>query len=60
MHAVRVAPAIAKVLRERGLAALHKAANDPVFTTASGRGLDYRHVGHGFRDAVKQAKLQAP
>lgn len=28
--------------------------------TARGRGLDYRHVGHGFRDAVKRAGLQAP
>jgi integrase len=28
--------------------------------TASGRGLDYRHVGHGFRNAVKRAGLQAP
>jgi integrase len=57
---VILAPAIAKLLRERRLATLHKAANDLVFTTASGRGLDYRHVGHGFRNAVRRAGLQAP
>jgi integrase len=28
--------------------------------TARGRGLDYRLVGHGFRNAVKRAGLQAP
>jgi integrase len=60
MHAVHVAPAIAKVLRERRLATLYKAATDLVFTIASGRGLDYRHVRHGFLDAVKRAGLQAP
>jgi integrase len=54
---VILAPAIAKLLRERRLATLHKAANDLVFTTASGRG---RHVGHGFRNAVRRAGLQAP
>jgi integrase len=57
---VILAPSIAKLLRERRLATLHKAANDLVFTTASGRGLDHRDVGHGFRDAVRRAGLQAP
>jgi integrase len=31
-----------------------------VFKTASGRPVDYRHVGHGFRDALKRAGIQAP
>jgi integrase len=55
-----LAPGLAKQLRELRLATLHKAASDFVFTTASGNALDYRHVGHGFRDAVKRAGLQTP
>jgi integrase len=51
--------AIAKLLRKRRLATHHKAANDLV-SLRERRGLDYRHVGHGFRDAVKRAGLQAP
>jgi integrase len=57
---VILAPAIGKLLRERRLATLYKAPHNLVFTTARGRGLDYRHVGHGFRNAVKRAGLQAP
>jgi integrase len=57
---VILAPSIAKLLSERRLATLYKAPYELVFTTASGRGLDYRDVGLGFRDAVKRAGLQAP
>jgi integrase len=57
---VILAPALAKQLREHRLATLHKRPTDFVFTTGSGRGLDYRHVGHGFRDALKRAGIHAP
>jgi integrase len=48
-------PALVRLLREQRLATLHKAPHDLVFTTARGRRLDYRHVGHGFRNAVRRA-----
>jgi integrase len=37
-----------------------KAPSDLVFCNTLGRGLDYRDVGEGFRQAVKRAGLQAP
>ena len=57
---VVLAPALAKRLRERRLATLHKAPHDFVFATPSGRGLDYRRVGRAFRSSVRRAGLQAP
>ena len=56
---VVLAPALAKRLRERRLATLHKAPQDFVFATASGQGLDYRRVGRAFRGSVRRAGLQA-
>src|SRR5437899_9792264 len=41
----------------------HSRATSPrdfVFCNTLGRGLDYRDVGEGFRQAVKRAGLQAP
>ena len=55
-----LAPALAKSLRERWLASRYKAPRDFVFCNTLGRGLDYRDVGDGFRQAVKRAGLQAP
>ena len=55
-----LAPALAKQLRERRLATLHKSPHDFVFTTPSGQGLDYRRVGRAFRGSVRRAGLQAP
>ena len=55
-----LAPAIAKLLRERWLASPFKAKHHFVFANTLGRGLDYRDVGEGFRRAVKRAGLQAP
>ena len=57
---VILAPALGKQLREHRLATLHKARHDLFFTTASGRGLDYRDVGRGFRNALKRAGIHAP
>ena len=57
---VILAPALGKSLRERWLASRHKAPSDLVFANPLGRGLDYRDVGKGFRQAVKRAELQAP
>src|SRR5689334_970592 len=57
---VVLAPALAKQLRERRLATLHKAPHDFVFTTPSGRGVDQRPVGRAFRDSVSRAGLQVP
>ena len=54
---VVLAPALARMLREHWLAASHKAPGDLVFCNAAGRGLDYRHVGEGFREAVRRAGL---
>jgi integrase len=57
---VILAPALANSLRERWLASRYKAPRDFVFCNTLGRGLDYRDVGEGFRQAVKRAELQAP
>ena len=57
---VILAPALAKRLRERWLASRYKQPSDFVFSNTLGRGLDYRDVGEGFRQAVKRAGLQAP
>jgi integrase len=56
---VVLAPAIAKLLRQHWLASPHKAADDFVFCNTLGRGLDYRKVGEGFRQAVKRAGLSS-
>ena len=57
---VILAPALGKSLRERWLASRHKTPSDFVFANTLGRPLDYRKVGENFRQAVKQAGLQAP
>jgi integrase len=57
---VILAPAIAKLLREHWLASPYKRPDDIVFCNPLGRGRDYRHVGHGFRDAVRRAGIEAP
>jgi hypothetical protein len=57
---VILAPGLAKGLRERWLASRYKAPRYFVFCNTRGRGLDYRDVGEGFRQAVKRAGLQQP
>jgi integrase len=57
---VILAPALANSLRERWLASRYKAPRDFVFCNTLGRGLDYRDVGEGFRQAVRRSGLQAP
>jgi integrase len=52
-----IAPAVAKLLRERWLASSHKQPDNLVFGDATGRGLDYRNVGKTFRVAVRRAGL---
>jgi integrase len=54
---VILAPALARALRERWLASRYKAGTDFVFADTLGRGLDYRDVGEGFRQAVRSAGL---
>jgi integrase len=54
---VVLAPALARMLRQHWLASPYKAADDLVFSTPLGRGLDYRDVGKRFRRAVKLAGL---
>ena len=55
-----LAAPLARRLREHRLASRHKAPNDFVFANTLGRGLDYRDVGEGFRQALKRAGLHAP
>ena len=50
---------VAKQLRERWLATPHKNPDQPVFATPTGRGLDYRLVGHQFRQTVTRAGISA-
>jgi integrase len=57
---VILAPAVAKLLRQRWLASRYKAPTNFVFCNTLGRGLDYRDVGEGFRAAVKRAGITAP
>jgi integrase len=56
---VVLAPAVAKLLRERWLASPYKTREDFVFCNTLGRGLDYRDVGEAFRGAVKRAGISA-
>ena len=56
---VVLAPAVAKLLRERWLASSFKASDDFVFCNTVGRGLDYRKVGEAFRATVKRAGITA-
>jgi integrase len=56
---VILAAPLARRLGEQRLASRHKAPNDFVFANTLGRGLDYRDVGEGFRQALKCAGLQA-
>jgi integrase len=57
---VVLAAPLARRLREHRLASRYKQSSDFVFANTLGRGLDYRDVGEGFRQAVKRAGLQAP
>jgi integrase len=54
---VILAPALATTLGQLWLASRFKAPNDFVFVNTVGRGLDYRDVGEGFRQALKRAGL---
>src|SRR5207237_10425584 len=60
LREVILATPLAKRLREHRLASRHKAPSDFVFANTLGRGLDYRDVGEGFREAINRASLQAP
>lgn len=55
---VLLAPAIVRLLRQRWLESPFKGADDFVFATATRRGLNYRHVGDVFREAVRRAGLK--
>jgi integrase len=54
---VILAPALAKLLRERWLASTFKAPQHFVFGNTLGRGLDYRDVGEHFRRTIQAAGL---
>ena len=56
---VELAPAMVRLLREGWLASPWKGPDDLVFTNTVGRPLDYRHVGEGFRLAVRRAGVRA-
>jgi integrase len=56
---VVLAPAVTKLLREEWLASPFKSADDFVFTAATGRARDYRHVGENFRLAVRRSGVRA-
>ena len=56
---VVLAPAIAKLLRERWLGSSFKAPHHLVFCDTLGRGLDYRVVGEAFRATVKRSGITA-
>jgi integrase len=57
---VILAPAIAKLLRERWLASSFKAPHHLVFCNPAGRGLDRRDVGEDFRATLKRARIDTP
>jgi integrase len=57
---VVLAAPLARRLREHRLASRYKQSSDFVFANTLGRGLDYRDVGEGFRQAVERAGLQVP
>jgi integrase len=54
---VVLAPAVAKLLRERWLASSFKAPYHLVFCSTLGRGLDYRDVGEAFRATLKRSGI---
>jgi len=56
---VVLAPAVAKLLRERWLASSFKAPHHLVVCNTLGRGLDYRDVGEAFRATVKRRGITA-
>ena len=56
---VILAPAVAKLLRERCLASSFKASHHLIFCSTLGHGLDYRDVGEGFRATVQRAAITA-
>ena len=56
---VVLAPAVAKLLRERWLANHHKGSDELVFCNTLGRGLNYRDVGEAFRATVKRSGITA-
>jgi len=56
---VILAPTLLVRLREHLLGSRHKEADDLVFCTRDGRGLDYRRVGNVFRSAVRRSGVGA-
>jgi integrase len=56
---VVLAPAIAKLLRERWLASAFKRSHELVFCNTLGPGIDYRDVGENFRQTLKRAGVSA-
>jgi integrase len=56
---VELAPAMVRLLRDEWLASPFKGPDDFVFTALTGRGRDYRHVGHNFRVAVRRSGVRA-
>jgi integrase len=54
-----LAPAVAKLLRERWLASSFNAPDNLVFCKTRGRGLDYRDIGEAFRATVKRSGITA-
>jgi integrase len=53
-----LAPAIVRLLRECWIKSAYKGADDLIFTTASGRCMDYRKVGEAFRMAVRRTGIR--
>jgi integrase len=56
---VILAPAIAKLLRERWLASPFKAKHHFVFANTLGRGIDYRDVSEDFRATLRRSGITA-
>jgi integrase len=56
---VVLAPAVAKLLRERWLASPQKAPDAFVYANTLGRSLDYRDVGEAFRATVRRSGITA-
>ena len=53
-----LAPAMVRRLRTRWLGSSYKGPDDVIFTTSTGRCLDYRKVGEAFRLAVRRTGIR--
>jgi integrase len=53
-----LAPGMIRLLRAKWLASPHKGPDDFIFSTSTGRGLDYRKVGEAFRLAVRRTGIR--